>query len=92
LKSALKVLTFSMFTIEKIDEEGMTNDRLNLMHLKIKILRNTQQRCETKIHALSGIRTRVTSKIGIDACYPSLGRVPTNRNESCPVQSIQTVE
>jgi hypothetical protein len=44
LKNALKVVTFSMFAIEKIDEEVMTNDRFSLMHLKIKILRNTQQK------------------------------------------------
>jgi hypothetical protein len=65
----------------------MTNDRFSLMHLKIKILRNTQQKWEANIHALSGIRTRVIRKIGIDTCYPSLGCVSTNRDESSPVHS-----
>jgi len=63
----------------------MTNDQLRLMHLKIKILRNTQQRWETNIHALTGIRSRVPSKFGIDTCYPSLGCVPST--ETSPVQS-----
>ena len=63
----------------------MTNDQLRLMRLKIKILRNTQQRWETNIHALTGIRSRVPSKFGIDTCYPSLGCVPPT--ETIPVQS-----
>jgi hypothetical protein len=65
----------------------MTNGWLSLMHWKIKILHNTQQKWETNIHTLREIRTRATSKFGIDTCYPSLQCVPTNRDESGPVRS-----
>jgi hypothetical protein len=43
LKRALKVPTFSMFTIEKI-EEVMTNDRLSLTHLKISPIKSARVR------------------------------------------------